>query len=312
MYVHTHCVFVRHNPGHDIKLCSAQRGNLGDGCVCMCVWTHFDIAHICLGCVSVAVTAHVSAVGLGSDVKVCVKVCVYLVSILLIWGEHLSESHLCISFWASWLMCVCFYVCVLFLSHTLCSHKPSLGVFTSILPSFIFPPWDGKLLLSLVQLMPHTPQSPPVPFLFVCVSVRQGPWHRSGLRRLSDSSDSTVRAFFALTATFSLQLQGKKQQKRRGRDSGGKKREISGLVQVGSLQQWRGEGSHLSCIKLCKVGVGESGRLRSDRAGNEDGHVDSPVKMFSCVPIILQLAINILRYLHARLSFSSLLLLIGP
>lgn len=39
---------------------------------------------------------------------------------------------------------------------------------------------------------------------------------------------------------------------------GKREREIRALVQVGSPQRWRGEGSHLSRIKLCKVGMGES------------------------------------------------------
>lgn len=81
--------------------------------------------------------------------------------------------------------------------------------------------------------------------------------------------------------------------------------------QEGSPQQWRGEGSHLSCIKLCKVGMGESGRLRSDRAGSEGRHEGrqtlGPDEMSLCAPPQwpqhLQPAVNVLCYLHVRFYF---------
>lgn len=61
----------------------------------------------------------------------------------------------------------------------------------------------------------RTPQSLLVP-LSVCVSgsvhvcVWQGPWHRSGLRRLSDSRDSTVRASAAPVGNIQLATAGEK------------------------------------------------------------------------------------------------------
>lgn len=116
-------------------------------------------------------------------------------------------------------VCVCACVCPILLFHTLCSLKHSLGLFSSILLSFIFPPWDGKLLLSLVQLMlrAHATESPDT-FLYISLWVWHGPWHRSDLRRLSDSSGSTVRASSSpLVTTLSFiccRKTSKKQQKK--------------------------------------------------------------------------------------------------
>ena len=61
----------------------------------------------------------------------------------------------------------------------------------------------------------------------VHVCVWQGPWHRSGLTRLSDSSDSTVRPSAAPVGNIQLATAGEKKNcgwRRGGWDSGGGKK----------------------------------------------------------------------------------------
>lgn len=204
--------------------------------------------------------------------SVCVCVCGTLRAI---WGEHHCKPHSCVSFGArqtrELFMCVCPCApkCVCEpSSHTrFAPWSPAwVCLLSSSHPSSFYHETDK--LLSLVQLMPHTlsTMSPSTFFLNVsvcvcgcaCVHVWQG------------SRDLAGRAFLAPPlATFRLRLQGESGRGRRGRDSG-EKWGISALVQERSPQRSRGEASHLSSIKLCKVGMGESGRLRSDGTGRED------------------------------------------
>lgn len=196
--------------GKTSKFASWSNSRKSAWCLHVYVWTRLDIAHIWPGCVSAAVTAHVSAEGLGGDVKVCVSALFFYLN------REFSWILTCVSILKK---CVCVCVCPILLFHTLCSLKPSLGLFSSIPLSFIFPPWDGKLLLSLVQLMlrAHATESPDT-FLYISLWVWHGPWHRSDLRRLSDSSGSTVRASSSpLVTTLSLiccRKTRKKQQKK--------------------------------------------------------------------------------------------------
>lgn len=180
-----------------------------------------------------------------------------------------------------------------------------------------------KRLLSLVQQMPHTithtqVHSTKFPWCFpLCACVWQGPWHRSGLRRLRDSSNSTVRAFLAHRQRHSTYHCMEKQQRKRKRRKWQKKTKQtpSALVQVGWPRQWRGEGRHLSSIKLCKAGMGESGRLRSDRAGSDDHHSGrqtvGPDEMSAFVspwwPRCSQPPVNILCHFHVNLFYLLLL-----
>ena len=185
----------------------------------MCVWTRLDIAHICPGCVPAADTAHVSALRFRQWRESARMSASPLLSYKLSEAEHFLK----------WRVCVCFQ------KHVRSCHthslKPRLGLFTSIFLSFIFPPRDGKLLLSLVQLMPHIhAKKSPATFSFcfcvcvcvcVCTCVWQDPWHGSSLKRLSDSRKSAASASPDGNIQFSL-LRGEKKQQQQKKKTGKK------------------------------------------------------------------------------------------
>lgn len=163
---------------------------------------------------------------------------------------------------------VCMCASVFSVTHaTLCSPKPNLGLFSSILLSFIFLPWDGKKngcchlfnkCHTQSRTRKYTAQSSPGAFLcvrmclYVCdrvldIGLVSGGWETAAIRLLGPS--------WPLVSDIPLTTARENSRGRGRRGSGRKKkpRTPSALVQVGWPQRGGGVKADtyplLSCVK---------------------------------------------------------------